>query len=123
MLQLIQHVFPADENIFCDLGEIATGIVSHGGLQIGSLNRHRRRRATPRKFERLLHAQIAGNLLEASDRIVQLELRQISTGVEKVQDNGQRADLEVGRQFRHIGIADNHVQAPILAIVRMRFIA
>ena len=88
MLQLIQHVLPADKNIFRDLREVPASIVSHGCLQKGSLNRHCRRRAPPCQFERLLHAQVAGNLLDASDRIVQLELRQICPGVEKVQDNG-----------------------------------
>ncbi|MCG3778232.1 MAG: hypothetical protein JW388_0945 [Nitrospira sp.] len=47
LLELIQHLFPADKNIFRDLRDLMTGIVSHGGLQIGSLNSHRRHRAAP----------------------------------------------------------------------------
>ena len=66
--------------------------------------------------------EVMADLADGADRIVQGEVAERHTRLDHLQHQGGGSDLEHGRGLAHIGIADDHVQAPVLLGIGVRLV-
>jgi len=119
----VEDRLPTVQHILSRRVKTIRRIKARGRIEIGTLNRHRRRRASAHQLERFLHIQIAGHLFEHANRFVQLHRRQLGSRLKKFQHDIQGAHLQIGGDLRHIGIAYNDMETPKLRMLGMRLIA
>ena len=121
-LQFIQYIFPTEQHIL-SRGTMNLRSIKHlGRIQVGPLDRQRRRGPSPCQLHRLLDFQISRHLFEHQNRLFKFDLRQVGTGFQQMQYDVQSPHLKIGRQLRHVGVARNHMQPPKPGRIRMRFV-
>ena len=67
--------------------------------------------------------QIVADLADGPDRVVQREVAERHPGLDHLQNQGCGPDLEHRRRLAHVGVPDDHVQAPVFLGVGVRFVA
>ncbi|SLC89572.1 Uncharacterised protein [Mycobacteroides abscessus subsp. massiliense] len=67
--------------------------------------------------------EIVADLADGPDRVVQREVTERDAGLDHLQHQRRRAHLEHGGGLRHVGVADDDVQASVLLGIGVRFVA
>jgi hypothetical protein len=79
--------------------------------------------ATVGKCDRLTECRVVADLMHCRHRSGQLEIGQIDTRLDDVENQSRRADLEVGGHLGEVRVADDAVQPAVLVGICMRFVA
>lgn len=66
---------------------------------------------------------IVADLTDRPDRVVEREVAEGHARLDHLEHECRRSDLEQGGHLRHVGVADDHVQATVLLGVGVRFVA
>jgi hypothetical protein len=81
------------------------------------------RRSTNRAAFLAAAAHVVGDLPDGPDRVLQGQVAQDGGLLDHGQDQVGGPDLEEGRPLRHVGVADDHVQAPVALGVGVGLVA
>ena len=66
--------------------------------------------------------QVVADLPDRPDRVVQGEVAELHPGLDHLQHQGGRADLEQGGDLGHVRVADDHMQPPVALGVGVRLV-
>ncbi len=67
--------------------------------------------------------RVVADVVDRRDGSRELQIGEIHSGLDEVEHQSRRTDLEVRRHLRQIRVADDHVQSAVLVGVRVRFVA
>ena len=118
----VQHVLPPHEDVLRHGVELPVPVVAVGQLQELPLEVDGRRGPPVAEAERRPAGQVARDLAEGLDRIVEREVPVDEVVLDHGEDDRRGPDLEVVRHLRHVGVAHDHVEAPVLLGIGVRLV-
>ena len=121
--QRIQHVPPFVDNICFHRIELARLHVFQRKLEIFFLNFQRAEFFAVIKLDFPGACKVIGNFFDRFDRIAQRKIFVDKPIFDHPQHKRRRPDFQIIAILRHVGIADNHMQPPVIFFVGVGFVA
>lgn len=126
VLQAVEGVFPAGQDVLglvVRVGAEAFFDVFAGELVVLHLELYRGECAAAAEGDQALEGGVVRHLVEGAYRLVDGEVHRDEAVLDHGEDQGRGAELEVGRDLREVGVADDHVEAAVLLGVGVGLVA
>src|SRR5215217_7462120 len=124
VLEQGQHGLPALQDLQLPVAGVAVLEVGLGRLQVVPLELAGGQAAAVLALHHRAQGRVLGDRPQGLDRVGQLPLVAGDDPVlDHVEDDGQRPGLEEGGHLVHVGVADDHVQAPVALGVGVGLVA
>ena len=124
LLERVQDLPPLGEDLERPCGS-AGAVADEARDPLQDLALHVERGELPAVGERhgLGEARVVADRVDRGDRVLRQQVGEVDAGFDRVQHQARGADLEVGRELGHVGVADDHVQPPPDLVRGVRFVA